>query len=361
MKKSTFRLLSLFMVMFTMSQSAHSSQIIDWLSDFINDYYNDPENGQLCYSKVNAKSGIGAGKVYVEWAKANVDYSADYVREHLITSEVSEQSPNDNTAKKARSASNTTHKWVFCAAGDNGWEFEGVYDDENFSTPHSMASETHDGIFVGKLEIVTSATSSNNQPVVNLFARFSKIVTLNKYGYSTLYWSNYNFQVPSGVTATTYKLDSDNKLVVSTEYTEDDVIPAGEAVVLQGTANEDYLFMPVKGTYTPDANNLLKGSDEAATTVGNGKFYALSAKGGKVGFYWMVDGGGAFTNGAHKAYLLLPSSDVKSYTFEEDDATGIETIESAVEDGAIYNVAGQRVGKMQKGINIVNGKKILKK
>ena len=27
---------------------------------------------------------------------------------------------------------------------------------------------------------------------------------------------------------------------------------------------------------------------------------------------------------------------------------------------AIYNVAGQRISKLQKGINIVNGKKILK-
>ena len=29
-------------------------------------------------------------------------------------------------------------------------------------------------------------------------------------------------------------------------------------------------------------------------------------------------------------------------------------------EGAIYNLSGQRLGKMQKGINIVNGKKILK-
>ena len=33
---------------------------------------------------------------------------------------------------------------------------------------------------------------------------------------------------------------------------------------------------------------------------------------------------------------------------------------SQMEDGAIYNIAGQRIQKMQKGINIVNGKKILK-
>ena len=30
------------------------------------------------------------------------------------------------------------------------------------------------------------------------------------------------------------------------------------------------------------------------------------------------------------------------------------------EESSIYNLAGQRIQKMQKGINIVNGKKVLK-
>jgi len=30
------------------------------------------------------------------------------------------------------------------------------------------------------------------------------------------------------------------------------------------------------------------------------------------------------------------------------------------EESSIYNVAGQRIQKMQRGINIVNGKKILR-
>ena len=46
---------------------------------------------------------------------------------------------------------------------------------------------------------------------------------------------------------------------------------------------------------------------------------------------------------------------------EDDDPTGIEDLNVDVNlDEAIYNVAGQRLNKMQKGINIVNGKKILK-
>ena len=43
------------------------------------------------------------------------------------------------------------------------------------------------------------------------------------------------------------------------------------------------------------------------------------------------------------------------------DQTGISGITSNnAQEGLLYNLAGQRISKMQKGINIVNGKKILK-
>ena len=44
-----------------------------------------------------------------------------------------------------------------------------------------------------------------------------------------------------------------------------------------------------------------------------------------------------------------------------DDATGIKTLsDSPLKGEEIYNLAGQRLNKMQKGINIVGGKKVLK-
>ncbi|MBO4550592.1 MAG: hypothetical protein J5733_07655, partial [Bacteroidaceae bacterium] len=55
-------------------------------------------------------------------------------------------------------------------------------------------------------------------------------------------------------------------------------------------------------------------------------------------------------------------TDIKAFYFAEDDATGLEANGqwSMVNGQSIYNPAGQRLSKMQKGINIVNGKKILK-
>ena len=66
-----------------------------------------------------------------------------------------------------------------------------------------------------------------------------------------------------------------------------------------------------------------------------------------------------------RAYFHIdPSASVKGYVmdFGEDDATSIDhsTLNIEHSERAIYNVAGQRINTMQKGINIVNGKKILK-
>ena len=46
------------------------------------------------------------------------------------------------------------------------------------------------------------------------------------------------------------------------------------------------------------------------------------------------------------------------YNAGDEDPDGIETVNVNVNDNIIYNLSGQRMSKLQKGINIVNGKKI---
>ena len=41
------------------------------------------------------------------------------------------------------------------------------------------------------------------------------------------------------------------------------------------------------------------------------------------------------------------------------DADAISSIKAETENAEIFNLAGQRLQKLQKGINIVNGKKVL--
>ena len=194
---------------------------------------------------------------------------------------------------------------------------------------------------------------------------------ISSVGYGTMYYGEVNLEVPAGVEAYTYVINNDGKLEVNTTYTEGNQIPAGEAVVIKGSAG-NYSFAVKAPTSNRDASNVLKGTDHKAMTEGGySYYYALSLNANNdpnsVGFYWMKSNGEAFENGAHKAYLALDQTfaelagtTVKAFVLpQEDDATGINEVLNQETQEVIYNLAGQRLQKMQKGINIVNGKKIL--
>ena len=116
------------------------------------------------------------------------------------------------------------------------------------------------------------------------------------------------------------------------------------------------------------ANAVVKATGDAALTNGmlTGTFkgipapvgtYVLQKQSGTTGFYLVADV--QPTVGAFRAHLNVPNSDVKLYTFG-DEATGISLTPALPEEGAVYyNVSGQRMKRIQKGINIINGKKIL--
>ncbi len=134
-------------------------------------------------------------------------------------------------------------------------------------------------------------------------------------------------------------------------------VEAGTGVLLKGASNAELTFVKAESGENISSTNKLVGFT-TATGVTAGQYYGLSGK-----TFVKVNAG---TVPAGKA--LLPASalgsNVKAFTFvfEEDDATAIEMVngQSSMVNGPIYNLAGQRISKMQKGINIVNGKKILR-
>ena len=74
--------------------------------------------------------------------------------------------------------------------------------------------------------------------------------------------------------------------------------------------------------------------------------------------------------GANKAYINMSqvptgggaARDIMLYFGDADETTGIANVRSQMSDvKAIYNLQGQRVNRLQKGLNIVNGKKVLMK
>jgi hypothetical protein len=91
--------------------------------------------------------------------------------------------------------------------------------------------------------------------------------------------------------------------------------------------------------------------------VSDGTQYCLAKYDDTVGFYRVAEGTAI---AAGKAYYQSTSG-VKAFYFGNGDATSIQTIDNAQKttEDAIYNIAGQRLNKVQKGINIINGKKVL--
>ena len=58
--------------------------------------------------------------------------------------------------------------------------------------------------------------------------------------------------------------------------------------------------------------------------------------------------------------VVLCNDEYGFYNMTNDGPVGIDEIAESAENSLIYNLAGQRLQKMQKGINIINGKKVLK-
>ena len=205
----------------------------------------------------------------------------------------------------------------------------------------------------------------------------SAIATDGEFNYGTLYYGNMNLMVPEGLTAYTAAV-SDGNLTLS-EVTG--AIPASTGVVLKTdsklTSNTTFTFTEATEGGTVVAGNMLLGTDDAATTTapegstGTYKFYALSLNGSNaentVGFYYRKGclSGEAFQNGAHKAYLAVPieqTSGAKGFAFSD----AVNSIEMPISDTTpkgegIYNLSGQRVSTLSKGIYIVNGKKVVVK
>ena len=164
-------------------------------------------------------------------------------------------------------------------------------------------------------------------------------------GYATLYDATTGYEFNGDVTASVAVLTN-----TWLELTEIEKVPAGTPVILMGT------YFNKTAADLPGINiaNDLKGT--AVDTAADGTMYVLAKPAEKeVGFYKATG-----TIPAGKAYFQS-NAGVKAFFFDGDDATGIENLNNQnTLNTPIYNLAGQRMSKMQKGINIVDGKKILK-
>ncbi|MBO7068264.1 MAG: Ig domain-containing protein [Bacteroidaceae bacterium] len=150
-------------------------------------------------------------------------------------------------------------------------------------------------------------------------------------------------------------------------FTQINKVPAGTGVLLYkaGGTTEDIPIFDGTGAEDVTDNVFVRGAGETVASVdGNLHNYILNKPSEKpLGFY-KAAGQMVATN---RAYIQIDeSAGVKEFFTlpgMEDGADGISTIDNGeltIDNAAIYNLAGQRLNKVQKGVNIVNGKKILK-
>lgn len=140
-------------------------------------------------------------------------------------------------------------------------------------------------------------------------------------------------------------------------------IPAGTAVVLKYTdavKTAGSLSFATAADVTGISGNVLAGQANTIAATGITNPYTLQnnpATG--IGFYPYE---GTNLNG-FKAYMTTGTTSVRGFLFEEDGTTtGINALETETPGmQVIYDLSGRRVSKAQKGLYIVNGKKVILK
>ncbi len=182
--------------------------------------------------------------------------------------------------------------------------------------------------------------------------------------------------MPEGVTGYTITSEDGKTLKFNEAYVAGAVVPAKTALVLKATeeltADKEYTYTIVNSTAVAPTDNLLHGSVENATTNVDGAhaYYKLASDPVEgLGFYYGAEDGGAFTNGAHKAYLAVMTktmSQMRGFSFDSM-TTGINHVVANAEHAkstVIYDLNGRRVNSLSaaaKGVYIVNGKKVIVK
>lgn len=196
-------------------------------------------------------------------------------------------------------------------------------------------------------------------------------ITPAQYG---TYYTEDAFVMPEGVTGYTITDKNGESLTLNADYPANEVVPAKTALLLKATetpaTNKEFTYTIVNSDKVAPEGNLLHGSVEATKTQVKGAtaYYKLAKGEEGIGFYWANENGGAFINGANKAYLAVTTgslSQMRGFSFESM-TTGINNVVANTnnsKNAVIYDLNGRRVNSLNaaKGVYIVNGKKVIVK
>lgn len=183
-------------------------------------------------------------------------------------------------------------------------------------------------------------------------------ISITDAGYAT-FCLPYHATVPDGLTAYT-AIDCGEYIKLTAQA--DKKIAAGEGVVLKGEPGT-YTFVAAEGSVETTKDNQLVGVTEYTQLSASDNAYMLTRKkdDGSIAFRLLSTN---YTLGANKAYLKLTENNARELITAQWEEN-VTNIKSTYENNKsfnhiIYNIAGQKLSRIQKGINIVNGKLVIK-
>lgn len=221
----------------------------------------------------------------------------------------------------------------------------------------------NDGLL--KIGVYKDSKTDNDWIVLDNFrlrllsaATASATVNITDAKYAT-FIAPFDVEIPDGVTASTAEINENGTKLDLTDLVG--TIPAHTAVIL---FSENTLTKEVSGVRVADPENLttdaLTGTYEDVQAPDGS--YVLQNQAEGVGFYQVVYAEAKPWVRANRAYLTAPNNNVKAFILGESDADGIRSLENGFQgthNGEIFNLAGQRMSKTQRGVNIVNKKKVV--
>lgn len=180
-----------------------------------------------------------------------------------------------------------------------------------------------------------------------------------------------NLTLPDGLKAhfCTYLKEVDEGLAIKILNIDGKVINQNTGVLLSGTPNETYQlrYTSEAGSAT-DGNQLVPVVESKHIESVTGDYTNYMMKGGR--FIKIKEEDGSVMMPAHRAYLPLLTTAVgeaKSIVLLWDDGfvTGVERMRNVeneiMRNESIYNLNGQKLSSPRKGINIINGRKVIVK
>lgn len=268
------------------------------------------------------------------------------------------------------------------------------------ATTTLLADATVTSIDVMGMTNVTAATLTSANPNCLFIANSGKLSNTNNVIVSGACASvalsdGYPFKAPANFTATSVSYDREMTVNQTTTVclpfalTTEEAAAMGKFYTLTrldgGTltftrdedeisANTPYLFVPSTTAFDSYSSKLIEATPASLSVLATGCTFIgtmertfLKSDASNT-LYAYNDG--AFvqignTNGAYlpafRAYISVPGAGVKSFNIQFEDVDAIDSVQASASKGQneIFNLAGQRLSKLQKGVNIVNGKKYI--